>query len=75
MILAVRPALDQSSLRLAAGNGALLGFFAYATYDLTNQATLRNWSTSLTLADLAWGTALSAAAATLGYLVARSLAA
>ncbi len=75
VILAVRPALDQSSLRLAASNGALLGFFAYATYDLTNQATLRNWSTSLTLADLAWGTALSAAAATLGYLVARSLAA
>jgi uncharacterized membrane protein len=75
VILAVRPGLDASSLRLAAGNGALMGFFAYATYDLTNQATLRNWTTPLTLADLAWGTALSALAAALGYTAARAFAA
>ncbi len=74
LMLAVRPALEANSLRLAAGNGALLGLVAYATYDLTNQATLRNWTTSLTLADLAWGTALSAVAAAIGFLVARAVA-
>jgi uncharacterized membrane protein len=46
--------------------GALLGLLAYATYDLTNQATLKNWPWRVTLADLCWGgfaTAVSAAAA------------
>ena len=75
VVLAVRPGLETVSLRLAAGNGALLGFFAYATYDLTNQATLRNWTTTLSLADLAWGTVLSAISAAVGYAVARALGA
>ncbi len=51
----------------AALNGALLGAICYATYDLTNQATLRQWSTTVTLADIAWGafaTAVAASAAT-----------
>ncbi len=54
-----------------AAKGALFGLVAYATYDLTNQATLRNWTTALTLADLAWGTALTCVAATVGSLVTR----
>ena len=70
---AVRPALAAPSWRAAAYNGALFGFFAYATYDLTNQSTLRNWSATLSLADLAWGTALSAAAATIGAVATRAL--
>jgi uncharacterized membrane protein len=49
--------------------GALFGFFAYATYDLTNQATLRNWETKLTLIDLAWGSFVSGAAATAGFFI------
>jgi uncharacterized membrane protein len=40
--------------------GALFGLCAYGTYDLTNQATLRNWPTYLTIADLCWGTLLTA---------------
>jgi len=43
--------------------GALFGFFAYATYDLSNLATLRGWPLRLALVDIAWGTALTAAAA------------
>jgi uncharacterized membrane protein len=43
--------------------GALFGFFAYATYDLTNLATLRDWPWRLSLIDIAWGTAVSAASA------------
>jgi uncharacterized membrane protein len=61
---AVRPALATGDLLMAAVYGGILGLTAYATYDLTNQATLRNWSTLLTVADLAWGTTLSALAAT-----------
>jgi len=48
--------------------GALFGFFAYATYDLTNLATLRNWPVSLALIDIAWGTAVSAVCAGAGRL-------
>jgi uncharacterized membrane protein len=59
---AVRPALAADSLGTALIYGAGFGFVAYATYDLTNQATLKNWSTTLTIADLIWGSALSAVA-------------
>ena len=52
-------------------NGALLGGIAYATYDLTNQATLKVWATHITLADIAWGTVLTGASATAGYFVTR----
>jgi uncharacterized membrane protein len=47
---------------------------AYATYDLTNQATLRDWPLAITLADLCWGTILTALAATIGFIAARWLA-
>lgn len=49
--------------------GALFGFFAYATYDLTNQATLRNWETKLTVIDMIWGSFVSGTAATAGYFI------
>ncbi|UYH55706.1 DUF2177 family protein [Qipengyuania sp. SS22] len=63
---AVRPGLA-NGIASAAFNGALLGAICYATYDLTNQATLRNWSTTVTIADIIWGafaTAVAASAAT-----------
>ena len=75
--LAVAPALPRRSGRTwgsrrgVAGRGALLGLVAYATYDLTNQATLRGWPLTITLADLAWGTLLTATSAWAGYTVAR----
>jgi uncharacterized membrane protein len=62
MIFAIAPALKSGDLRAAAVMGALFGLFAYGTYDLTNQATLRNWTTTLTLADIAWGTFVSGVA-------------
>lgn len=67
---AVRPALDDGDWRTALLNGALFGFFAYATYDLTNMATLKVWSLQLTLVDMAWGTALTAMSASAGALAA-----
>jgi len=54
--LAVQPALAGGSPGIALRRGALLGLVAYATYDLTNQATLQGWPWRVTLADLAWGT-------------------
>jgi uncharacterized membrane protein len=49
--------------------GALFGLFCYATYDLTNQATMRNWSTTVTVADMVWGAVLTAVGGSLGTLV------
>jgi len=72
--LAVVPALNGGSWISALGAGALLGLVAYGTYDVTNLATLRNWSLSVSLLDMAWGTALTATAATGGYLLTRWLA-
>ena len=53
--------------------GAMLGAMAYATYDLTNQATLKVWATKITVLDIGWGTFLTAAAATAGGLVLQRL--
>lgn len=53
--------------------GALFGFFAYATYDLSNLATLRDWPVTVTLVDVAWGTFASAVAAMAGRVAMRRL--
>jgi uncharacterized membrane protein len=71
--LATIPALKEASVQKALSNGAILGFVAYATYDLTNQATLKTWSTTITLADLAWGTFVTTAAAVAGYYASRAV--
>jgi uncharacterized membrane protein len=60
MIFAIEPALRAGSWLNAPIYGALFGFFTYATYDLSNQATLRNWTFSLTAIDVVWGTFLGA---------------
>ena len=67
--LAVVPAGREGSWTKAALTGAMLGAFAYATYDLTNQATLKVWATSITVADIAWGTFLTGAASTIGFFI------
>ena len=63
VVFAVIPATDR---RNAAWKGALFGFFAYATYDLTNLATLKQWPVWIALLDMGWGTLVSAASATAG---------
>lgn len=59
-----------SSLQSIMFYGALFGFFSYATYDFTNLATLRGWSPTLAIVDMAWGTFVTALAATGGWFVA-----
>jgi uncharacterized membrane protein len=73
MILAVLPAVREDSWKRLLLNAAVFGFCAYATYDLTNQATLKTWSTTITLADMAWGTLLTTVAASAGFAVLRAV--
>lgn len=72
VVFAISPALATDRWTTATTHGAFLGLFAYATYDLTNQATLRNWPLTVTIADLCWGTFLTASAATIGFLITRA---
>ena len=62
-LFATQPGIDDANVLTAVWRGALFGFVAYATYDLTNMATLRGWPTIVTIIDMAWGTFLSAAVA------------
>jgi uncharacterized membrane protein len=71
VFFAVAPGLKVDSLAKTAIAGAVLGLVAYATYDLTNQATLRVWASHITLIDMAWGAVLTTAAAVAGHLLAR----
>jgi len=66
LVFAVLPGLESRRWTTALGLGALLGFVAYATYDLTNQATLRDWPWRVTIADLCWGTLATGVAAAVG---------
>ncbi len=70
VLFAVLPALEAGRWTRAAALGAALGFIAYMTYDLTNLATLRGWSTIVVLADLAWGVFITAVTASAGYAAA-----
>jgi uncharacterized membrane protein len=64
VFFAVAPALESRRPVLSAlGHGALLGLLCYATYDLTNQATLKGWPWHITLLDLVWGATLTGTAA------------
>ncbi|MCA9364493.1 MAG: DUF2177 family protein [Candidatus Moranbacteria bacterium] len=54
-------------------HGALLGIFAYATYDLTNQATIKDWPTIVTAVDLLWGAALTAVVSAIAVVVAKTM--
>ena len=63
---AVRAGHAHGGIGAAVLNGALLGAICYATYDLTNQATMKVWPAHITLIDIAWGAFASAAAAATG---------
>jgi len=66
MIFAVAPNAASPEWTKTLIAGALFGLFAYATYDLTNLATLKGWPISLAALDIAWGTLVSSLAAVAG---------
>ena len=69
MFFATLPGIESGTLTQALILGAAFGFFAYATYDLTNQATLNNWPLVVTIVDIAWGTFLGACISGLGFFI------
>lgn len=69
LVFAVLPAVERGSAVRAALMGGLFGFFAYATYELTNLATLEGWPPGIVFVDIVWGTVLTAAVALAGYHV------
>ena len=73
LVFAVWPALHEGQLSRVIVLGLLFGVFTYATYDLTNHATLRNWTTTLTVADIGWGSVLAAISAAISYLLVRRM--
>ena len=69
VVLIIAPALQKGSLSAAILTAALFGFCAYATYDLTNLATIKDWPLIVTVVDLIWGTFVTAAVSGITYLI------
>jgi uncharacterized membrane protein len=73
LVFAIRPALLRGKPVEALFLGALLGLISYATYDLTNLATLKDWPLVVTVVDLVWGTVLGSSVSFVSALVGKSL--
>lgn len=70
VLFVIAPALEKGSWMQALLFGALFGFISYATYDLTNLATLKDWPLPVTLVDLLWGAVLAASVSVTSYFIA-----
>jgi len=73
LALAVIPGLKEGAIAGAMWRGALFGLLAYATYDLTNLATIEGWAWQVSVIDMIWGTFLNTVVAAAGYLAGRWL--
>lgn len=73
VVFVIAPALEKESLLHALSMGALFGFVAYATYDLTNLATMKGYSRKIVVIDLLWGALITALTATGAYLAVQLL--
>ncbi len=71
LIFAVIPGYQAQSLSKTLMLGALFGLMTYATYDLTNLATLKDWPLKVTIIDIIWGTSLSTVTGLAGYYIAQ----
>jgi uncharacterized membrane protein len=71
---AILPAVEKNSLAKAIISGALFGFFTYATYDLTNLATLKNWPLPIVFIDIIWGAVLTGIVSTAGFFIVKWVA-
>lgn len=69
LIFAAYPAVEKQSLQHAILYGGLFGFFTYATYDLTNLATLKGWPIQIVVIDILWGVVLTAIVSTAAYYI------
>lgn len=71
VLFVITPAMEKNSWMHALLFGALFGLITYATYDLSNLATLKDWPLLVTIVDLAWGATLAASVSTATYFIAR----
>lgn len=72
-IFAIYPSVNKDSVYSAVLLGALFGFFTYATYDLTNLATLKGWPMTIVIIDIIWGSVLSAVVSFSGFFIVKWL--
>jgi uncharacterized membrane protein len=73
LIFVVLPGVKENALGATLLRAALFGLITYATYDLTNLATLKDWPVFITVVDMAWGTVLSVAVGTIGFMAGKWL--
>ena len=69
----ILPGLSANSIKTLVTRALLFGFITYATYDLTNLATLKNWPKSLTVVDLIWGSVLSTLVSLIAFVIIKKL--
>lgn len=67
------PSLQDQNLTNLMIRAAFFGFITYATYDLTNLATIKNWPLNITIIDLIWGTTLSTSVSVISYFIIKLL--
>lgn len=72
-VFAIYPSVGKNSMLSAALLGGLFGFFTYATYDLTNLATLKGWPLPIVFIDITWGIVLTALVSLAGFFIAKQL--
>ena len=73
VLFVISPAVEKHCWVHAVLFGALFGLITYATYDLTNLATLKDWPLLVTVVDLIWGTVLASAISLITYLIANKI--
>lgn len=73
VIFVISPSIEKNSWTSALLFGILFGVITYATYDLTNLATIKNWPVLITIVDLIWGAILSASVSLITYLIAKKI--
>lgn len=73
IIFVIAPAVEKGSWAQALLLGALLGFISYATYDLTNLATIKDWPLLVTIVDLIWGAVLAGSVSIVTYFIATKI--
>ncbi len=69
VLFVINPAIEKESWMHALLFGAFFGLVAYASYDLTNLATIKNWPMVVTLVDIAWGATVSASVSVITYFI------
>ena len=73
LFFVVAPGLESNSIKVILLRAALFGLITYATYDLTNLATLKDWPVLLTVVDMLWGMFLSVSVSSIGFIAGKRL--